>query len=84
MFRANVPVHTRSASEMEVCVEKDALVSEIRVVRPGSIREVVLDAAIGLTPRMDASRAETFVNALTEWSGYACSTLTDPPILVSP
>jgi hypothetical protein len=84
MFRADVPVRTRSASEMEVCVEKDALVSEIRVVRPGSIGDVVLDAAIGLTPRMDASRVDTFVNALTEWSGYGCSTLTYPPIKVSP
>ena len=84
IFRADIPVRTRSTKGLEVCVEKDALVSEIHVVRPGSIREIVLDAAIGLTPRMDASRVDTFVNTLTEWSGYACSTLTYPPIKVSP
>ncbi|MEO8607738.1 MAG: hypothetical protein ABI690_07660 [Chloroflexota bacterium] len=84
VFRVDLPIRTRSDSELEVCIEKDALVSEIHVVRPRSIREVVLDAAIGLTPRMDASRVDTFVNTLTQWSGYACSTLTYPPIMVSP
>jgi hypothetical protein len=79
IFHADLDIQSRSDDEIEVCIQPNVSVTEIRIVSPGSIDNVVADSFYFTGQRMEGERLSIFVNNLSSWGGYTCYNLEYPP-----
>ena len=79
IFQVDLDIAERGDNNIEVCVEPELNTSEIHVIAPNSISNVIIDSMYYTGIEVNPDRIDAIVDSLSQWTGYQCYTLSYPP-----